>query len=543
VIDIERKPHTPKSCKCAFRIALYRIPPSLPRDCRERTLLPISQNLVDWKKLSIMREARSMPFEEVVAASLPNVINTPRIWAKDGARWYSSFDYGSTSWDRSSSFESRVAGGGRGSSLSPAHREEFTPILVPELKPFLSFLEEMDMVENPPTLSSDESDGDVEIISVVPGSKPQPIDYGPKPQPLDFGPEPQPLDFGPESQPIDFPPKVQLIDSGSKVQLIDLDMDDVALFENDDMDVAAICGNDDMGYGHRCLDRDSSNDEYDGRATSPERPEEVLEIPNPTTSSESLGNPQADLDEVVLSEIRPLEPTEQSPLKPTSIPSVDTIPFMSVPTPPVEPATSFENSDDDYAQLLEESIAGCEIFSAVESAEPPESSDGDGFADYLERSIASNCGPKRSISENPGANPGAKRRRNNPPRTGRSNLKPPLMPIFRDKERPRPTFSSPLRPAQVFPKKTVKEKARVYEKQETTSVTLGSSPVKSGHNLDRSDSILMEDAEMMLDHDSPPVAEILARSRDASKSTGLPTQVTSYCFVHLNLGSACFVRI
>lgn len=48
--------------------------------------------------------------------------------------------------------------------------------------------------------------------------------------------------------------------------------------------------------------------------------------------------------------------------------SVYGIHFMSL----AKLTTSFENSDEDYVQLLEESIVGCENFSTVESAEPLE---------------------------------------------------------------------------------------------------------------------------------------------------------------------------
>ncbi|KAG0616438.1 hypothetical protein M758_5G115600 [Ceratodon purpureus] len=605
VIDIERRPHTPKSCKCSFKIALYSIPASLPRDCRDRTLLPVSQNTVSWKNLSIMREARSLSFEAIVAASLPNVVNSPKIWAKDGTRWFSSFDYSGPSWEPSPSFESRVAGGGIGPSLSRGHREEHTPILVPELKSFASFLEEEDIVDDPPALRSDDSDADLIIISVVPGSKAQPIDSGSKMQPIASASKAQPIDSASKAQPIDSGSEAQLtdfackaqpiqpactaqpIESGSKVQSmdpaskaqpmdlcskpqsmdpgskarpIDLDVDVVAVCENDDMDVVTISDDDDMGYDLKRLDRYSSDDKYDERETSPGRPEGVVETPNPTTSSDSLENPQEELDEVVLSDVRPLEPTDEIPSNPVSVasgvstplPSVDTGLSISVPDPAVERATTSENSDDDdFAQLLEECIAGDDICPTVEPAECSEDSDDD-FAAYLETHIARNCGPKRIMTENHGANPGAKRRRVNLPITGRSSFKPPSVTNFkrpsvtnfkrpsvtnfkspsvsnlRGKEMSRPKFPSSQSAEQVHTKKAAKEQARVHENRELVAVTLGSSPANDGSNLDGSEAVGLEkfrfrDAEMMLDPESPAVAAILARSRDASK-TGLATQ-------------------
>ena len=427
-----------------------------------------------------------MSFEDIIAASLPDVKNSPRIWGKDGVRWYSSFDYSGASWDRSPSFESRVAGGGIGPALSRGYHGEHTPISDAELKPFDSFLEEEDIpFENPPTVSSDESDEDVVIVSSIPGSK------------------------------------AQHMDSGSKVQPIDLDVD-VAIYENDDMDDVVICENDDAGYDFKCLDRYSSDDECDERATSPERPEDPLETPNSTTSSGSLRNAQEDLDEVLLSELRPLEPTDQIPIEPISVtsdvssplPSAETVPIVSVPIPPAQPTTSSEDSDEDdnYAQFIEQNIADSETVPNVESAGPSEDSDEDGMRDYIQRNNPRNPDAKRSNVEDQGANHGAKRRRINPQRIGKSNFKPPSL--------PRPLYK---RPAQVYPKRIVKEQARVYENQETVSVG-ASAPV----NLDRNEcfGVPEEIWKEMIDPESPPVADILARSRDASK-TGLPTQVTS----------------
>ena len=92
IIDIQRKRHTSNLCKCSFWVALYEVPVILPRDWRQRKLLPVSLNAEPLRRMTTMREARSMSFENIIAASLPNVINTPRIWAKDGARWWSSLD-------------------------------------------------------------------------------------------------------------------------------------------------------------------------------------------------------------------------------------------------------------------------------------------------------------------------------------------------------------------------------------------------------------------------------------------------------------------
>lgn len=107
-----------------------------------------------------------MSFVEIIAASLPNVVSARRIWAKDGTRWGSSFDWNGASWDRSPSFEIRVAGGG----MVPKK----VPEKVPEVLSFGEFLEEEDF-KNPVAFSSDDSDGDVVVLAVVPGSNAPPI--------------------------------------------------------------------------------------------------------------------------------------------------------------------------------------------------------------------------------------------------------------------------------------------------------------------------------------------------------------------------------
>lgn len=480
-----------------------------------------------------MREARGMTFQQVVAASLPSVTNPPRIWAKDGIRWYSSFI--SASRDRSFSFESRVAGGSLGLSLSQGHREVRTRISSPELRSFDAFLEEEGIV-NPSSSSPDERDEDVVEIPVV---------------------------------------------SGSKAQPIVLDMDDVAICENDHMPEIDI----------KYLDRYSS-DESDERATNPERVEDVWDNPNPTSSSKSLGNHDEDLDEVVFSDLHSVKPTDRSPSKlfhvasDVSSPSpsvqtiplvpatVQTIPLVPVTVPTVELATSSENSDvDDFALYLEQSIDVPVTAPTVEPATSSENPDGDGFADYLERSIAENgCakpsiaekhGAKRSFAENHGAkrsteNHGVKRRRLNPQRIGGPQLKFSFPDLWSKRR-----LKTKLSPRAVLPRteqrrlnKTVKEQATVYpsENLETVRATLASFPVKGGKNHARITTtgleVYADELEVLLIDESPVVSvrDILAQSKEASK-TGLPPQVTIQLAIvcpfevgpHFGANSLCYV--
>jgi len=443
-----------------------------------------------------MREAKSMSFRQFIAASLSGAIKPPRIWAKDGSRWYSSLDHVSISRDRSFSLESSVAGG----RLS--HREESKS---PELRSFDAFLKEEGIV-NPSSLSFNVRDEDVFDIPDVSGSKKQPIV---------------------------------------------LDVDDVAICEDDQM----------PDNGIKYLDRYSS-DESDERATSPERVKDVWDNPNPTSSSENLGNPDEDLDEVVVSDLHSLKPADRSLLKPISVtpdvsspsPSVQTISLVPVTVQPVELAAPSEDSDVDYAEYLEQSIDVPVTAPTDEPATSSENSDGDGLADYLERSISkSSCakqsiaeyhGTKRNITGKHGAkrrtaeNRGAKRRRFNP------DVKFSFQEICgKGRLKTKPSPRTVLQRTEQFRlKKTVKEQATVYpsENRETVRAIIASFPVKGGRNLDRIATTGLEEyadeLEGLLIDESPniTVREILARSKEASK-TGLSPQVTiQLVVVHLN---------
>lgn len=481
-----------------------------------------------------------MSFQQVVAASLPDVTNPRTIWAKDGLRWHSSLDVISASRDRSSSFESsRVAGGSSGPSLSLSYREEHAPNLnlLPELRPFDAFLEEEGIL-HPPSLSP--NDGDKDVV-YIPGSKAQPII---------------------------------------------LDTDDVAISENDHLpDI-------DMKY----LDRYSS-DESDERATSPEEVDDVWDNANPTSRSESLGNPDEDIDDVVLAELHSLRPTDGSPSKPISLtldvsspsPSVQTVPLVPNPvqTVPLAPQTvqtipqaiPSEDSDaDSFTQYLEQNID----VSVTPTHEPATSSgnfDWDVFGDYLEQNIARDSCAKENIAEKHGAkrnidgkhgakrstagnrvvkqitagnegvkrstagseaakrstaeNHGAKRRRLNPPPKGGANPKF-LFPEFGTKGRLRKKLSprAILQQAEhLRSKKTVKEQATVLPSEylEPVSATLDSSPVNGGKILDKfatTDLEYADELEGLLVEESRPesVRAILDRSKEVSKS-GRPPQV------------------
>ncbi|XP_024365304.1 uncharacterized protein [Physcomitrium patens] len=482
VVDVTRKQHTPKTCKCFFQIALYTIPTTLPCNHRERLLLPNYAKPVGLGEMHIMREARGITFQQVVSASLPSVTNIPRVWAKDGILWCSSFcDYSDTSRRRSLSFESRVAGGNSGPSLSQGPEE---PTSVPGSLPLVSF---DSFLAEEGIILSDGKDEDDLIVSPVPNSyAPIPASGG------EVSDEDDVILLSGNSFHAPVPPsrdgvKPFPVLNASKTQPIVFDI-------NDETDVEEVVP--------KTIPQKEDTTEmpdfaFIERYSSDEMEQSSEKLEDVSNTAETSGNSDEDLDELVLSKIPFSKPGGQSPLKPMSVtsdmssplPSFRDVPFGPETSPIVEPATFSENSDEHVN------------------------------ADYIERTIAGSRVAKRRLVNNQ--------------TTCRENLNPPFTSRFQTQGRPKKKLLS--RAGQQCPEQgclnnAVKEQVKVYasEQFETLGMALIRPSVKGGKRLNNIDTMgVKEFADDLKGHPltvSPVMPDILARSKDGSK-TGLLKQL------------------